>query len=446
MRPVEIATFNFPVFPTNRTNAISAYINDRWTLGRRLTFNLGVRYDYDHSFLPEQTKEQGQFGNAGSYPRFEGNTWKDVAPRLAFAYDLTGDGRTVAKATYGVYNNGMSDTQAQTFNQNAVSQTVYRWHDLNGNSDYDPGEVDLNVNGADFISTTAAANNIFNAGLQRPQQHEVTAVFDRELKANMAARAAFVYKRNVSSVSTVNILRPFSAYNIPLTRRDPGPDGRLNTPDDGGSVTIYDYSAAYRGAAFVGNEQLNRPSDRSDSFRTMELTLNRRNTGRWGVSTSFTATKNHRFLVGIPQSPNDEYFPLDETWDWGYKVNGSYRTKYDIVASGVFDIQPGVKGQRTYIFRSADPDGGTPLRQLSTVTLRLEPYGSRIGPYRPASNLRLSKFLKLPKGTMQVTLDALNAFNTNALWGMDFASGPTFGYGTAFTSPRALQFGAAWEF
>ena len=91
-------------------------------------------------------------------------------------------------------------------------------------------------------------------------------------------------------------------------------------------------------------------------------------------------------------------------------------------------------------------NGGPPLRQLSTVTLRLEDYGTQTGVYRPSANLRLSKFLKLKKGELQLSIDALNAFNSNALWGYTYASGPTFGYGTAFTSPRALQFGVAYEF
>jgi hypothetical protein len=445
-QPAEITTYNFPVFPSNRTNSISAYINDRWQLGRRLTFNLGVRFDYDHSFLPEQTKTQGQFGNAGTFARFDANTWKDWAPRFGAAYDITGDGKTVIKSTYGMYSTVMSDTHAQTYNQNAVSTTVYRWRDQDGNNDYTPGEVNLNLNGPDFISTTGAANNIYNPDLQRPQQHEVTAVFDRELLANMAARVGYVYKRNVNATASVNVLRPYSAYDIALPRRDPGPDGLRGTGDDLGTVTIYDYNAAYRGAAFVGNKLLNRPSERDDAYHTLEFTLNKRNIGRWGASTSFSATKNHRFLVGIPATPNDDYFPIDETWDWGYKVTGNYRLPYDVVFSGVFDIQPGFKGQRTYIFRSADPDGGTPLRQLSTVTLRLEPYGEQIGPVRPTANLRLSKFMKLRRGQLQLSLDALNAFNTNTFWDMTFASGPTFGYGTAFTSPRALQFGIAYDF
>jgi hypothetical protein len=445
-QPVEITTFNFPVFPSNRANSISGYVNDHWQVTNRLTINLGVRFDYDHSFLPEQTKDQGQFGNAGSFARFEGNTWKDIAPRTGLAWDLTGDGRTVVKGTYGVYNTGMADTAAQTFNQNSVAQTVYRWRDLNGNNNYDPGEANLDLNGPDFISTTAAANNVFNPDLQRPQQHEATAVFDRELMPNMAGRVAYVYKRNVGTVSSVNIKRPYEAYDIVLTRRDPGPDGVLGNADDAGSVKVYDYNAAYRGAAFVANKQLNRPSDRSDDYHTLEFTLNKRASNRWAASTSFTLTKNHRYLVGISTSPNDDYFPIDDTITWGYKVTGSYRLPYDISFSGLFDIQPGLLGQRTNIFRSADPDGGTPLRQLSTVMLRLEPYGDQVGPVRPAANLRLSKFVRLKKGELQLSIDALNAFNTNAFWDMTFASGPTFGYGTAFTSPRVLQFGAAYEF
>lgn len=211
-------------------------------------------------------------------------------------------------------------------------------------------------------------------------------------------------------------------------------------------MKVYDYNAAYRGAAFVANQQTNRPSDRTDNYHTLEFTVNKRSSGRWGGSTSYTLTKNHRFLIGIPASPNDDYFPVDNTWTWGYKVSGSYRLPYDIAFSGVFDVQPGLYGQRTNIFRSVDPDGGTPLRQLSTVNLRLEPWGTQVGPTRPSANLRLSRFIKLRTGELQVSLDALNAFNTNAFWAMGFASGPTFGYGTAFTSPRALQFGVAYEF
>ena len=50
-----------------------------------------------------------------------------------------------------------------------------------------------------------------------------------------------------------------------------------------------------------------------------------------------------------------------------------YRLPYDVRLAGFLQAKRGVTGRRTNIFRSADPDGGPPLRQLSTVTLRLEP-------------------------------------------------------------------------
>jgi hypothetical protein len=445
-QPVEMVTFNAPVTQANREHSFAVYLNDKWEVGGRLTLNLGIRYDYDHSFLPPQTKEQGQFGAGGSFPQFEGNTWKDVSPRVAFAFDLTGNARSVIKATYGVYNDEMADSFASPFNQNGEVATTYRWHDLNRNGNYNPGEVDLDVNHADFISISGAANNIFNDGLARPHQQEITASFDREVMANTSARVAYVYKRMLGAISTVNVLRPVSAFGLALNRRDPGPDGIVGTADDGPFVTVYDYPRAFAGSAFVGNEMLNRDDNRADHYGTVEFTLNRRLGKRWGGLASFSATKNHRWLVGNVQSPNDDYYPIDETWNWVFKVNGTMRLPYDIVASGLFDLQPGVRGQRTYVFRAADPNGGPALQGQTTVTLRLDPFGTEVGPIRPSLNVRLGKTFTLPKGRLQASIDGLNMLNTNTFWAMTFASGPTYGYGTTFTSPRAFQLGLSYQF
>src|SRR5439155_10176610 len=128
-------------------------------------------------------------------------------------------------------------------------------------------------------------------------------------------------------------LRPYSAYNIALQRRDPGPDGTISTGDDGGMVTIFDYDAAFRGAAFVGNEVVNRPDSKSNHYHTVELTLARRASARWSAQTSYLITKNYVWAgagtaaspsAAYPQSPNDDVFPIDGSLNWVYKVNGSY--------------------------------------------------------------------------------------------------------------------------
>jgi hypothetical protein len=172
---------------------------------------------------------------------------------------------------------------------------------LNGNDNYDAGEVNLDVNGGDFLSTTAAANNVFNPDLKRPRQHEVTAVFDRELMANMAGRVAYVYKRNVGTISSVNIKRP-SSDDIALTAH-PGPDGNP-VRRRRGSVKIYDYNAACAA----------RHSSRTSSSTVvgpqrhvphLEFTLNKRRLKRWGAS---TPSRRPKSLVPLASSSlNDDY-------------------------------------------------------------------------------------------------------------------------------------------
>ena len=123
-------------------------------------------------------------------------------------------------------------------------------------------------------------------------------------------RALWVYFRAADAFATVNPLRPYGAYNIPLVRQDPGPDGNLGTADDGGQVTIYDYDPAFRGGAFVATEPANRPDGHDDHANSFEALLNKRG-GKWSGNTSILLTKNHRWLTGNPQSPNDLFFPLD---------------------------------------------------------------------------------------------------------------------------------------
>jgi hypothetical protein len=418
-------------------------------VSQRLTANLGLRLERLDAFAPEQVKEQGPFGNAGTFPRVDAGKWTGVAPRAGLAYDLSGDGKTVVKGTYGWYNHTLPSDEnfAAAYNRNTLIVTTYRWRDLDGNDDYTPGEVNLNTNGPDFVSVSGGSTGILNADLAWTHTHEFTASLERELVPSVATRALYVFKRTRDAMDDVNILRPYSAYTLPVTRRDPGADGTLNTGDDGGSVTMFDYDPAFRGSQFVGVQRNNRPGDRDDYSQSLELLLNKRTSGKWSASSSFLGTKYHRWLKGIAESPNDEFFPLDETWELSYRIAGNYRVAYGIELSGLYTLNSGVPGQRTYLFRTADPDGGRPLTQLSTLSLRLEPYGAQKGPARQNLNVRVMKRFSLGGNRrIEATLDALNALNAGTPWTIDYTSGPTFGYATRITTPRVLRFGLMYEF
>ncbi len=451
--PAQIQTFDFPMRARDFLNEYSAYAMDQWRIGAGVTLNLGLRWEKMHGFQPEQTKPQGQFGGVGTFPRTDVVRWNAVAPRVAAAWDIVGNGKTVVKTSYGWYNYRVSAVSfVSVFNQIRPQATTYIWRDLDGNNDYTPGigEVNLSLNGPDFIATTGGNSNRINLALEQPHTHEITGSFEREIARETSLRLLYVYKQTRDDWEAVNVLRPPSAYNIQLTRQDPGPDGRLNTADDGGPVTIFDFDPAFRGAAFVGNQFVTRAN--SDHFHTFEATVTKRRSDRWSLIASFATTKNHRFIDAILESPNDK-FPLDETRDWTIKMAGSYRLPWALEASALYDVFNGDYGQRTYLFGAVDPDGGPPLRQLSGgVTVRLEPYGSRQTPVRHNLNLRLGRVIRLPRSQrVRLELDALNALNTNVAWGrgvpgIDYRSGPTFGYVTQLVAPRIFRVGVTYEF
>lgn len=434
---------NAPVEPNNWDNVYSAYVADQWRLGDRLTLNLGMRWDYQHSFVPEQTRPAGPWVPAETFPRVEVGKWHRFAPRAAFAWDLTGSGKVVAKATYGKFNTEAA--LAGDFNKYATFTTQFLWNDRNRDGQYQPGEVNLDLNGPDFLTTGSAANNRINPDLRLADVHEGSASIEMEVAPNLAVRGLWVLKYVTNDYSTINVLRPYSAFNIPIDRTDPGPDGVLGTSDDGGRVTIYDFDPAFRGAAFQGNMAVNRPEGRNDYYNSFEGSITRRLANSWSVLAAYTATKYHRYLVGIPQSPNDDYFDLDNAWRWNVKLNGNYNFPKDITLGGIVQVLNGALGQRSFVFRATDPSG-LPLRQLGQVNLRLEEFGSQREAAQVTFNARLSKQFVFGGRRLNLAVDALNVTNTNAPTAATFVSGPSFGRVNDILPPRTVRFGVTFDF
>jgi hypothetical protein len=146
-------------------------------------------------------------------------------------------------------------------------------------------------------------------------------------------------------------------------------------------------------------------------------------------------------------SPNDQFFPLDETWSWAGNVTGSYRLPGDISVSGFLQSKNGVKGQRTNIFRQVDPDGGPAIAQNGNTTLRLEPYGKEQLSAQNILNLRASKDVRLGgRRRLDVDVDVFNVLNAATPTAANFQSGPSFGYVTGVIPARIARLGARFLF
>ena len=119
-----------------RARDASAYFQDDWKVAKRLTLNLGVRYDYlgpstdvknrlgnfDPSLLDATTRANAGAGllngfilpQAANFGAIKGtpgvsastllsNSPHDFAPRVGVAWDVKGDGKTAVRAGYGLY-------------------------------------------------------------------------------------------------------------------------------------------------------------------------------------------------------------------------------------------------------------------------------------------------------------------------------------------------------
>jgi len=157
--------------------------------------------------------------------------------------------------------------------------------------------------------------------------------------------------------------------------------------------------------------------------------------------------KNHRWISSVYTSPNDQFFPLDETWTWAGNISGTYRLPGDVSVSGFLQSKNGVLGQRTYIFRQVDPDGGPAIAQNGNTTIRLEPYGSQKLSAQNILNLRGSKDFSLGGARrFEIDFDVFNVLNAATATGANFQSGPSFGFVTGVIPARIARLGARFRF
>ena len=434
--PFQVRLYNSPFLAMNDVNYQSGFVRDTVRVGDRLTFNAGLRIERYHAFLPQQSKSAGPFSAAASFDTTELYDWRGIVPRFGLSYALTADKKTVVKATYGRFNFALRASDSRTirnFNKNDYSATLDLWNDLNGNRVLDyPQEIGT------FVQTEGATSTVFNPDIVQPKADEVTLHLEREISTGFAARIGYVYKREGNQFQLVNTARPASAYNIPITVKDPGPDGVTGTADDGGNVTYYDYDAALRGTGFERSTYINFP-DYIDRYHNLEFGLDKRLSHSWQLQASYLATRKNMWLTGIAYTPDDNFFPKNETWETTFRASGSYRARWGIVASSVFEYQSGAPLARTVLFR-------TNLKQLSTLTLRMEPLGSENLPGVKLLNLRVSKQFVFQGQRVSFDADLYNALNANDATTMSVASGPTYGRITAIVPPRVARMGISYHF
>jgi hypothetical protein len=102
------------------------FVQDDWKLTARLTVNLGVRYDYESFPQPIKSVANPALPQTANRPSDKNN----IAPRIGFAWDPYGLGRTVLRGGFGLYygripNNYILQTYTTTGSTSAYTLATF---------------------------------------------------------------------------------------------------------------------------------------------------------------------------------------------------------------------------------------------------------------------------------------------------------------------------------
>ncbi|MXW71626.1 MAG: TonB-dependent receptor [Acidobacteria bacterium] len=446
-RPHNVNEIHFQSFPNlnyDRNTHIDAYFQDVWTLSDRLTVNAGVRFGSQRiGYLGSNNVPGGAcdatlgclreiadvdanvaaalpllFGSGAQVPA-ESNviSWWNIAPRLGFTYDVTGEGRSVVKGYWGRYYHNMNSGWQST-NPGGNKNVTYTFLDQNMNGLFD-GVHELGERlggstgaglGQDFTRPPVGA--AVDPNTTQPYVDEVSGSFEQQIGNDLGFRASLVHKRQTGAfLEPVNIAR---AGRLTNQKQVPCP---ASCPDGlaGTMLTVYDLPD---GAPTSENLITNVPEGEADfNWTTISLGVNKRfrnnffwnayfdyqwrNEGRTpGQSTSPLTTDP----VGVGWTYQYGFIPLIQTVsNWQFKGAGRYVMPYDIGVAGTLRLVSGFPWA---------PLLSVGIGNVGTQTIFLDDLGNRTSDNVSIVDLRVDKGFQLgDSAEIEFMFDIFNALN-----------------------------------
>jgi outer membrane receptor protein involved in Fe transport len=333
---------------TMKTTDFNYFVQDDWRVTPRFTLNLGLRYEYQRNpdpinvnpLLPQTANRVSDKNNFG--------------PRIGFAYDLTGDGKTSLRGGWGLYygrvinstvynslvNTGVGIDRAQrqfsTSATNLPSACTTAQPALNAN---DCGLLPIYPNLLPSSNPPVGAVQFFDDDFQLPQIHQWDFIFEREIARNTVVSASYLG-------SFGNSLPNFVDTNLPQARRLVA----LNVV--GGPFA----GATYQTPIFVGA----RPDPRfaqlteirsnvHSKYHALVLQANRRLTKGLQFQTNYTLSRaNDLGQSSVTFTTNN--LPFNAFNQEGEDALSNFDRRQKFVASVVYSPNPFADGAAKHIF------------------------------------------------------------------------------------------------
>lgn len=323
-----------------KTTDWAFFAQDDWRVSPRLTLNLGLRWDYEQfptPFLVNPTLPQ-----TGNRPNDKNN----FGPRIGFAVDLTGDGKTSLRGGYGIYYGRINGTIIINSLINTGLSTGQAVSSVNPATT--PVTAAGNASAPIFPNILASAPagtasvNYFRNGFQNPLIHQGDVIVEREVARNTVVSASYLF-------SFGNHLTTFVDTNL----NPPTATGRINILDgpQAGSVWVFPYYRGSRPNTNFGNILEIRDSV-STKYHALVLQANRRLTNGLQFQSSYTLSRaqdNGGSQSSATFTPGFSalFDPLDAAGDNGLST---YDRRHKFVASLVYNTKfAGLSGPQAAI-------------------------------------------------------------------------------------------------
>ncbi len=471
----------------SKMRSVGLFAQDQW-VARKLTLNLGLRYDHFNAFVPEQTRPAGYFTDALHVNRVDNaGNFNDLGPRLGVSYDVFGNGKTAIKGSTGRYLGALGAAFANTTNPavSLVTQTDRTWNDNfypagdSRRGNYVP-DCDLR-NRLQNAECGEIANSAFgtvapNVRLaddaregfgKRRYMWDASASVQHELRPNVSVDVGYFRTWTGGFTVTDNTLvtpADYDTYCITLPSDPRLPGGGGNQLCGLGDIKPAQYGKVNNVVTQASNFTTGGTQERVYDGVDAKTTARVRGaliTGGWSIG----RTRLHCAVVDAPVQFCDNRPPFLSD----FKLGLSYQLPYDIGVSTViqnisgapkcFDV--GLTGCLIYYLvtdaQAAPALGrhlsacgavtvGCPAYQLATLaepTTLFEDRATQI-------DLRFSKRVALgKKARILGKADFYNLLNRSAVARQGFVySGPTSSYGvpTEVMGGRLFKFGATVDF
>ena len=248
-----------PVSSVTQDREQGLYIQDKWRPTRKLTLNMGLRFETNYGWMPATCQEQTDFIAAQCFDAIDGAPdWKAVNPRFSAVYDLAGDGMTALKFAANRYVVPVGVQVVGRINPVRSTNDTRQWRPqsrcgeattlgCDRNGDLIPQLNELGPSSGYNLGTTAR----YAENYDWPNANEYTVEIQRQLPGNLVVTAGYVRREKRNQLGSRNVAVPAESY-IPLV---------VTERNSGRTVTVYNQAPSLRGRlpAATGFASIRRP-------------------------------------------------------------------------------------------------------------------------------------------------------------------------------------------